>query len=93
MSASELRAEAIRIVNEIDDDRMEDLLTMLNCLVEQQNAESIEIDPAELNRLLTESLKQAQQGNLIPNEQVLKEGKEWLTKLNGRRMQGETIPK
>ena len=93
MSASELRAEAIRIVNEIDDDRMEDLLTMLNCLVEQQNAESIETDPAELNRLLTESLKQAQQGNLIPNEQVLKEGKEWLTKLNGRRMQGETIPK
>ncbi|KQS32616.1 hypothetical protein [Dyadobacter sp. Leaf189] len=93
MSASELRAEAIRIVKEIDDNRMEDLLKMLNCLVEQQNAQSIEIDPAELNRLLIESLKQAQQGNLIPNEQVLKEGKEWLTKLNGRRMQGETIPK
>jgi hypothetical protein len=93
MSASELRAEAIRIVNEIDDDRMEYVLQVLNCLLEQRNTESIEIDPAELNRLLTESLKQAQEGNLIPNEQVLKEGKEWLTKLNGHRMQGEPIPK
>ena len=57
---------------------MQDLLNSIQVFLKQQDTQEIQVGTTELNQLLEESLKLAQQGELISNEEVLKEGKEWL---------------
>lgn len=79
MSNRELQTEAIRLINEIDADRMEDLVLSIRAFKEQQDIET-DIDPnsPELLKQLNESLRQLEAGQFISNEDVLKEIKRGL---------------
>jgi hypothetical protein len=87
MNDQELRMEAIRLVDEINEDRLEDVVACLRVFREQQDFVPHDIDTEELKRHLDESIKQAQRGELIPHEQVVKEINELLAsrKAGGKR--------
>jgi len=76
MSNKELKTEAIRLIDEIDADRMEDLLFSIRAFREQQNADSdIDSSSPQLLEKLNQSLRQAETGQSISNEDVVKEVK------------------
>jgi hypothetical protein len=73
MSDQEMKAEAIRLINEIDADRMEDLLSCLRVFREQQDYDSAYSNSPEVIEQLNRSLRQAQTGPLYTNEEVFNE--------------------
>jgi non-ribosomal peptide synthetase component F len=76
MSGREIKSEVIRLVNTVDADRMEDLLSTIRVFTDQQNIETdIDHNSPELLKKLNQSLHQAESGQLISNEDVLKEVK------------------
>lgn len=74
MPSRELKTEAIRLIDEIDADRMEDLLLSIRLLREQQNT-GTDFNSPKLLEKLNQSLRQAEAGQLISNEDVVKEVK------------------
>lgn len=76
MSNRELKSEVIRLVNEVDENRMEDLLLSIRSFMEHQNVDnSIDANSPELLQELNRSLLQAELGQLISNNDVLTEVK------------------
>ena len=80
MSVIELKSEVIRLVNEMDENRMEDLLSSIKVFIEQQEPNETDLNHVDLLKSLNESLNQVRQNQLLPNEEVLKETKKWLTR-------------
>lgn len=76
MSNRELKSEVIRLVNEVDENRMEDLLLSIRSFMEHQNVDNgIDANSPELLQELNQSLLQAELGQLISNNDVLTEVK------------------
>jgi hypothetical protein len=76
MSNRELKSEVIRLVNEVDENRMEDLLLSIRSFMEHQNVDNgIDANSPELLKELNQSLLQAELGQLISNNDVLTEAK------------------
>ena len=76
MSNRELKSEVIRLVNEVDENRMEDLLLSIRSFMEHQNVDNgIDANFPELLQELNRSLLQAELGQLISNNDVLTEVK------------------
>ena len=76
MSNRELKSEVIRLVNEVDENRMQDLLLSIRSFMEHQNVDnSIDANSPELLQELNRSLLQAELGQLISNNDVLTEVK------------------
>ncbi|MCF0062135.1 hypothetical protein MUK70_23120 [Dyadobacter chenwenxiniae] len=76
MSNRELKSEVIRLVNEVDENRMEDLLLSIRSFMEHQNVDNgIDANSPELLKELNQSLLQAELGQLISNNDVLTEVK------------------
>jgi len=76
MSNRELKSEVIRLVNEVDENRMEDLLLSIRSFMEHQNVDNgIDANSPELLQELNRSLLQAELGQLISNNDVLTEVK------------------
>lgn len=74
MSDQEMKTEAIRLINEIDADRMEDLLSCLRVFREQQDFDnSAYRNSPEVIEQLNRSLREAKTGPLYTNEEVFKE--------------------
>ena len=79
MSNRELKSEVIRLVNEVDENRMEDLLLSIRSFMEHQNVDNgIDANSPELLKELNQSLLQAELGQLISNNDVLTEVKRGL---------------
>lgn len=76
MSNRELKSEVIRLVNQVDESRMEDLLLSIRSFMEHQNLDNgIDTKSPELLKELNQSLLQAESGQLISNNDVLTEVK------------------
>ncbi|MCF2504098.1 hypothetical protein L0663_11965 [Dyadobacter sp. CY107] len=76
MSNRELKSEVIRLVNEVDENRMEDLLLSIRSFMEHQNVDNgIDANSPELLKELNQSLLQAELRQLISNNDVLTEVK------------------
>ncbi|MCF0049709.1 hypothetical protein LXM25_06570 [Dyadobacter sp. LJ53] len=76
MSNRELKSEVIRLVNEVDENRMEDLLLSIRSFMEHQNVDNgTDANSPELLKELNQSLLQAELGQLISNNDVLTEVK------------------
>ena len=76
MSTLELKTEAIRLINEINADRMQDIVFSLRAFKEQQDMETeVDVNSPENLAKLNDSLHQAAVGHLISTEDVLNEGK------------------
>ncbi|MEO6287222.1 MAG: hypothetical protein ABIN80_22160 [Dyadobacter sp.] len=76
MSSREIKSEVIRLVNTVDADRMEDLLSTIRAFTDQQDIDTdIDHNSPELLKELNQSLQQAKAGQLISNGDVLKEVK------------------
>jgi len=74
MSDHEMKTEAIRLINEIDADRMEDLLSCLRVFREQQNYQTgTYANSPEVIEQLNRSLREAKTGPLYSNEEVFNE--------------------
>ena len=80
MSVIEIKSEVIRLVNEIDEDRMEDLLSSIKIFIEEQESHEIEVTEPDLLKSLNESLNRIGQDELLSNEEIIKETKKWLTR-------------
>ncbi|WP_157486615.1 hypothetical protein [Dyadobacter alkalitolerans] len=79
MSNRELKSEVIRLVNQLDENRMEDLLLSIRSFMEHQNVDNgIDANSPELLKELNQSLLQAELGQLISNNDVLTEVKRGL---------------
>lgn len=79
MSNRELKSEVIRLVNKVDENRMEDLLLSIRSFMEHQNLDTgIDANSPELLNELNQSLLQAELGQLISNNDVLTEVKRGL---------------
>ncbi|MCE7068741.1 hypothetical protein LZG74_00410 [Dyadobacter sp. CY327] len=79
MSNRELKSEVIRLVNQLDENRMEDLLLSIRSFMEHQNLDNgIDANSPELLKELNQSLLQAELGQLISNNDVLTEVKRGL---------------
>lgn len=79
MSNRELKSEVIRLVNQLDESRMEDLLLSIRSFMEHQNLDNgIDANSPELLKELNQSLLQAELGPLISNNDVLTEVKRGL---------------
>ncbi|WP_143016914.1 hypothetical protein [Dyadobacter soli] len=73
MSDQEMKNEAIRLINEIDADRMEDLLACLRVFREQQDYASSYSNSPEVIEQLNRSLREAKTGPFYTTEEVFSE--------------------
>jgi len=80
MSTIELKSEVIRLVNEMDEDLMEDLLLSIKVFVEKQVPNEIDTNSPDLVKSLKESLGDVEQSTLLSNAEILKETQKWLSK-------------
>ncbi|QRR02746.1 hypothetical protein [Dyadobacter sandarakinus] len=80
MSTLELRTEVLRLVNEVDADRIEDLLSSIRAFVAEEQGHDLQTDTPEIRAALNESLRQVSKGELFSNKDVIKESREWLSK-------------
>ena len=80
MSAIEIKSEVIRLVNEMDENLMEDLLSSIRIFIEQQEPYEVDADTPEILKSLNKSLKGLKQGQLLSNEEIEQETKKWLTR-------------
>ncbi|TDE10051.1 hypothetical protein [Dyadobacter psychrotolerans] len=80
MSATGLKSEVIRLVNGMDDNLMEDLLSSIKLFIEQQESPEIDNISPDLVITLNESLRGIDRDKLLSNEEIKKATKTWLTK-------------
>lgn len=80
MSAIEIKSEVIRLVNEMDENLMEDLLSSIRIFMEQQEPYEVDTNTPEILKSLNKSLKGLKQGQLLSNEEIGQETKKWLTR-------------
>ena len=92
MSDQEMKTEAIRLINEIDADRMEDLLSCLRVFREQQDYDnSAYRNSPEVIEQLNRSLREAKTGPLYTNEEVFKEIRRGLRDRMDRSSKGKLL--
>lgn len=75
MSAIEIKSEVIRLVNEMDENLMEDLLSSIRIFIEQQEPYEVDTNTPEILKSLNKSLKGLKQGQLLSNEEIEQETK------------------
>jgi hypothetical protein len=80
MSAIEIKSEVIRLVNEMDENLMEDLLSSIRVFIEQQEHSGTDTNTPDILKSLSKSLNELKQGQLLSNEEVEQETKKWLTR-------------
>lgn len=92
MSDQEMKTEAIRLINEIDANRMEDLLLCLRVFKEQQDYDnSAYSNSPEVIEQLNRSLREAKTGPLYTNEEVFKEIRRGLRDRMDRSRKGKLL--
>lgn len=91
MSDHEMKAEAIRLINEIDADRMDDLLACLRIFREQQDYTSSYTNSPEVIEQLNRSLREAKTGPLYSNEEVFNEIRRGLRDRMDRSRKGKLL--
>ena len=77
MSTSTLRKEIKKYINHADDRTLKIVHAMLEA---EKDYDSWDELPPALKRSITKSLKQADEGDLIPHEEVIKKYGKWVTK-------------
>ena len=80
MSAIEMKSEVIRLVNEMGEDLMADLLSSIKVFMEQQEPSEIDANAPGVIKSLNDSLNEIGQNALVSNEKVIKETKKWLSR-------------
>lgn len=92
MSDKEMKTEAIRLINEIDEDRMEDLLSCLRVFREQQDYDTNAYSNSpEVIEQLNRSLREAETGPLYTTEEVFKEVRRGLRDRMDRSSKGKLL--
>gem|GEM_PF-2727811 len=92
MSDQEMKNEAIRLINEIDADRMEDLLSCLRVFREQQDYDDRAYSNSpEVIEQLNRSLREAKTGPFYTNEEVFSEVRRGLRDRMDRSSKGKLL--
>ena len=92
MSDQEMKTEAIRLINEINEDRMADLLSCLRVFREQQDYDTSSYSNSpEVIEQLNRSLLEAKTGPLYTNEEVFKEIRRGLRDRMDRSSKGKLL--
>jgi len=80
MASSELKKQLHHYIDMIDDETQLEMLNEAAEIYVTKQADILDsLTPEQLQRL-KESIKQADEGNLTPHEEVMKLSKQWLTK-------------
>jgi hypothetical protein len=80
MSTIEIKSEVIRLVNEMDGDLMEDLLSSIKIFMRQQEQIETDTNSEQILGMLNKSLGEVEKDSLLSNDEILNETKKWLTK-------------
>ena len=80
MSTIEIKSEVIRLVNEMDGDLMEDLLSSIKIFMRQQEQIETDTNSDQILGMLNKSLGEVEKDSLLSNDEILNETQKWLTK-------------
>ncbi len=80
MSTIEIKSEVIRLVNEMDGDLMEDLLSSIKIFMRQQEQIETDTNSEQILGMLNKSLGEVEKDSLLSNDEILNETKKWFTK-------------
>lgn len=72
-SRREIKAELMQLVNEVSDDRLQDLLLTIRAFAEQEEHAGFDSHSPEFLEKLNQSLREAETGPLFSNEEVFNE--------------------